>query len=228
VPLAAWGRHISLFDTNRAEVERLETQTGDTAIGPPFNPVRCPQTKERTIAATTHTPQRADAPVRPLVLLVDERAGVDSLIQRHLESQGYEVVRATHRALALKFGRELHPDLVLVETTSTDALALARELQRRGPFSPPAVLLEAEIDEGALQSARADGAIVVCASEPADLEEIIALVCTALRSARVARKRSFLRVPENAEDGGNSDMLCTLNLVDVLAGFLEPEATRPV
>jgi two-component system OmpR family response regulator len=154
---------------------------------------------------------------------------VGSLIEQHLELEGYEVVRASHRTLALKFARELHPDLVVVEATGakTEGFQLAHELQRRGPFSPPVVLLVAETDDEALNSARADGAIVSCAAEPVDLEEIMARVRTALRTAHATRKRSFLRVPEHAEDGDDGEMLCTLNLVDVLAGFLEPGPARP-
>lgn len=181
-----------------------------------------------TIATKTRTRKQTAVTPRPLVLLADESDGQGSSLEQHLEFQGYEVVRAAHRALALKFGRELHPDLVVIEATGskTEGFGLARELQRRGPFSPPVLLLVAEVDEEALRTARAGGAILDCALAPVDLEEIMARVPTSLRSAHAARKRSFLRVPENAEHGGDDEMLCTLNLVDILAGFLEPRLTK--
>lgn len=177
------------------------------------------------------TPEPASPPVRPLVLVVDSREGVESLVQQRLEYAGYEVIRAPSHALALKLGRELHPDLVLVEAAgaATESLDLIRELQRRGAFSPPAVVFEAEIEGEALHAAREEGAILFCIPEPAEAFELVPIVRLALGSARAARKRSFLRVPEHAEDGDSEQVLCGLNLAEIIAGFVAPpELTEPV
>ena len=212
-------------------VEELRTRKGDSGAGSPSDPLSTADRRSKTIAALPHTPQNAAPPVRPLVLVVDSRDGVESLIQKRLEDAGYEVIRAADSASALKFGRELHPDLIIVEAAgaATESLVLIRELQRRGAFSPAAVVFEADIEAEALHAARADGEILFCIPEPAEAIEVVAIARLALGAALAARKRSFLRVPEHAEDGDSEQVLCGLNLAEIIAGFVTPpELTESV
>ena len=69
--------------------------------------------------------------LRPLVLIVEDHDDTRSLYKYVLELHGYEVAEANQGEDAIRLAKELHPDLVLMDTNLPEVDGLTATLRMR-------------------------------------------------------------------------------------------------
>lgn len=135
-----------------------------------------------------------------LVLIVEDDAGIRTVLRTLLESQHYRVVEAESAALGISEARNHRPDLVVVDLglPDRDGLFVIREIRRFSPM--PVLVLSArtmETDKIAALDAGADDYV----SKPFSAPELLARVRAALRrNARGSEQLPTLRLGQVTVD----------------------------
>jgi DNA-binding response OmpR family regulator len=116
----------------------------------------------------------------PTILFVEDEATLLELVSRHLEGEGFTVLRTADGALGLELARSQQPDLCLFDVMlpGLDGLSLTRILRKESEV--PIILLTArgaEIDRVIGLESGADDYVV----KPFSLPELTARVRAALR-----------------------------------------------
>src|SRR5215203_3049549 len=94
-------------------------------------------------------PERHPDHMRPRVLVVDDEAAFRAVARDLLEHGGFDVVgEAADATAALRFERELRPDVVLLDVRLPDATGLDVALAMSGHEAPPSVVLVSTADYG--------------------------------------------------------------------------------
>lgn len=94
-------------------------------------------------------PTSAATDAKPLLLLVDDEAGIRKILREVGESEGFEVVACASGDEALSVLRRRHVDLMLLDLQlpGIDGLEVLRTMQQRGEMTPTAlVTAHASID----------------------------------------------------------------------------------
>jgi two-component system KDP operon response regulator KdpE len=134
------------------------------------------------------------------VLIVEDDAGIRSVLRMLLESQGYRVVEAETAARGAIEARNHRPDLVVVDLglPDQDGLSVIREIRRFSPL--PILVLSArtmETDKIAALDAGADDYV----AKPFSTPELLARIRAALRrNARGAEQLPLLRLGQISVD----------------------------
>jgi two-component system, OmpR family, KDP operon response regulator KdpE len=134
------------------------------------------------------------------VLIVEDDAGIRSVLRTLLESQGYRVVEAETAARGSIEARNHRPDLVVVDLglPDQDGLSVIREIRRFSPL--PILVLSArtmETDKIAALDAGADDYV----AKPFSTPELLARVRAALRrNARAGDQLPLLRLGQISVD----------------------------
>lgn len=81
---------------------------------------------------------------QPLVLAVDDEAGILRLIKLELSTQGFRVVTAENGAAGLRMAEEHRPDIVLLDIVMPDMTGLEVMRQLRDRMDVPVILLTAK------------------------------------------------------------------------------------
>jgi DNA-binding response OmpR family regulator len=167
-----------------------------------------------------------DPPAGPVVLLVDDDAGIRRTVGAGLELEGFSVVPASGGKPALEAAERLSPDVILLDLSmpDLDGLEVLRRLRAAGDEVPVCVLsARDEVDDRVrgLQ-AGADDYVV----KPFALEEVTARLQALLRR-RPATSDAQLTVGDIALDPrsrsalrGDRDLGLTRREFDLLALFL--------
>jgi CheY-like chemotaxis protein len=90
------------------------------------------------------------------VLIADDIETGRELIRTVLETSGYDVCEATDGIQALRYARELHPDLIILDLhmPGLDGYGVLAELRRDGKFAAtPVMALTASAMQGDRQKA---------------------------------------------------------------------------
>jgi two-component system KDP operon response regulator KdpE len=134
------------------------------------------------------------------VLIVEDDAGIRSVLRMLLESQGYRVVEAETAARGAIEARNHRPDLVVVDLglPDQDGLSVIREIRRFSPL--PILVLSArtmETDKIAALDAGADDYV----AKPFSTPELLARIRAALRrNARGGEQLPLLRLGQISVD----------------------------
>src|SRR3990172_8678273 len=80
----------------------------------------------------------------PLVLAVDDEAGILRLIKLELSSQGFRMITANNGEEALRMAEEQRPDIVLLDIVMPDLTGLEVMRRLRDRSSVPVILLTAK------------------------------------------------------------------------------------
>jgi CheY-like chemotaxis protein len=94
------------------------------------------------------------------VLVADDKATSRELIRTVLESRGYSISEASDGIEALRFARELDPDLIILDLhmPGVDGFGVLAELRRDGKFTAtPIMALTASAMQGDRERAIAAG-----------------------------------------------------------------------
>jgi CheY-like chemotaxis protein len=94
------------------------------------------------------------------VLVADDKATSRELIRTVLESRGYSISEASDGIEALRFARELDPDLIILDLhmPGVDGFGVLAELRRDGKFAAtPIMALTASAMQGDRERAIAAG-----------------------------------------------------------------------
>jgi excisionase family DNA binding protein len=97
----------------------------------------------------------------PVVLVVDDDAGVRELVRANLELEGYAVREASSAAEGLEALEEEPPDLVLLDVMmpEVDGWEMLRRIQERfGVGAIPIIVFSGEVEERAVGAAERRGA----------------------------------------------------------------------
>jgi two-component system response regulator HydG len=131
--------------------------------------------------------------MRPIVLIVDDDAGVRYTLREILEAQDLEVHEADGGTAALAWLAARRADLVITDLRMPggDGLALLEQL-RTLPDAPRAVLITAHGSERQAVAAMKLGALEYL-TKPFDVDEIVAVVERAVSSVRTLRENEQLR-----------------------------------
>jgi excisionase family DNA binding protein len=100
-------------------------------------------------------------PSGPLVLIVDDDAGVRAFVRANLELEGYSVREAADASEGLNLLEERLPDLILLDVMmpQMDGWEMLRRVQERhGVGAIPVIMFSGKVDEGQLAEATARGA----------------------------------------------------------------------
>jgi two-component system, OmpR family, KDP operon response regulator KdpE len=119
---------------------------------------------------------------KPMVLAVDDEAGILRLIKLELSTQGFHVVTAGNGEEALRAAEEHHPDIVLLDIVmpEMDGLELMRRLRERSAI--PIILLTAKGSDAEKVRGLESGADDYLA-KPFSSDELSARVRAVLRRA---------------------------------------------
>jgi DNA-binding response OmpR family regulator len=98
---------------------------------------------------------------KPLILVADDEADILALVAYRLKQDGYEVVQATNGEEAVEMGRELIPDLAVIDVMMpfmdgyevTELMRGAKETER-----VPVILLTARIQDADVKRGTEAGA----------------------------------------------------------------------
>jgi DNA-binding response OmpR family regulator len=116
------------------------------------------------------------------LLIVDDEAGVRSLVRMTLASESYRIIEASEGSGALALAREHHPDLILLDVMLPDisGIDVCRELKSDATMkSTSVVMLSAkaqQADLGDAKSAGADGYFTKPFSPIALLQKVEAIL----------------------------------------------------
>jgi DNA-binding response OmpR family regulator len=115
------------------------------------------------------------------ILVVDDEAPVRLLLEKQLQSAGYEVVTCADGRSALRVARENRPDLAVLDLTmpGLDGYALLSMFRRDQNLRVPVIILSGRIKEMDIQAALDAGADAFIA-KPADRETLLAKVAELL------------------------------------------------
>jgi len=94
------------------------------------------------------------------ILVADDRATSRELIRMALESRGYEITEASDGVEALRYAREIKPDLIVLDLhmPGIDGFGVVSELRRDGEFAAtPMMSLTASAMQGDRERAMAAG-----------------------------------------------------------------------
>ena len=94
------------------------------------------------------------------ILVADDRATSRELIRMALESRGYEITEACDGVEALRYAREIKPDLIVLDLhmPGIDGFGVIAELRRDGEFAAtPMMALTASAMQGDRERAMAAG-----------------------------------------------------------------------
>jgi CheY-like chemotaxis protein len=94
------------------------------------------------------------------ILVADDKATGRELVRTVLESSGYKVIEAEDGLEALRFAREIHPDLIILDIhmPGRDGFQIIQELRQDPAFGPtPIVALTASAMQGDRERAIASG-----------------------------------------------------------------------
>ncbi|GGE37221.1 DNA-binding response regulator [Pullulanibacillus camelliae] len=82
------------------------------------------------------------------ILVVDDEESIVTLVQFHLQKEGYTVIAASDGPIALHLAQEERPDLIVLDLMlpGMDGLDVCRELRQK-QFNMPIVMLTAKDDE---------------------------------------------------------------------------------
>jgi diguanylate cyclase (GGDEF)-like protein len=124
-----------------------------------------------------------DVDHEPRVLVADDDPDILFLLVRLLESEGYEVLRATGGEEALRLSAEHDVDLLLLDVSmpGTDGYEVCRTVQSRDGAAPPVIFLTANVHSAA-RIAGLDAGAVDYVTKPFDPNELRARVRAALRT----------------------------------------------
>ena len=81
------------------------------------------------------------------ILVVDDKAGVRTLVREYLEQEGYSVVTAENGRSALYAARHSRPDLILLDIMMPEMGGYDFIRAHRQECSTPIILLTAKLDE---------------------------------------------------------------------------------
>jgi DNA-binding response OmpR family regulator len=171
---------------------------------------------------------------RPTILVVEDSPELIAVLQRMLESNGYEVLVARDGDAGLEAALDSAPDLVILDIglPKRSGLQVAEELRRRA-FQPPVLMLTARdtvSDKVSGLDAGADDYL----AKPFDFEELLARVKALLRRATLRAGELTLRVadltldPIMREVTRNGRKLSLTQTEYALLEFLMRNAGRPV
>jgi excisionase family DNA binding protein len=121
---------------------------------------------------------------RPLVLIVDDDAGLRELLRVNLESDGYLVREAGSAEEGLAALDEEPPDLILLDVMmpQVDGWEMLRRVrERHGVESIPVVMFSGKVDEGEAGAAEEAGAQAFI-GKPFDPEQLLASTKQLLRA----------------------------------------------
>lgn len=94
------------------------------------------------------------------ILVADNKATGRELVRTVLESSGYTVIEAQDGLEALRYARETHPDLIILDIhmPGRDGFQIIQELRQDPAFAPtPIVALTASAMQGDRERAIASG-----------------------------------------------------------------------
>jgi CheY-like chemotaxis protein len=115
------------------------------------------------------------------ILVVDDEAAVRLLLEKQLESAGYEVTSCADGRAALTAVRDCRPDLAIFDLTmpGLDGYSLVTMFRRDQTLRMPIIVLSGRIKEMDIQAALDAGADAFIA-KPADRETLLAKVAELL------------------------------------------------
>ena len=82
--------------------------------------------------------------IEPLVLAVDDEAGILKLIKLELAEQGFRMVTASSGRETLKVAEEQRPDIILLDILMPDMTGLEVVRQLRDQSNAPVILVRAK------------------------------------------------------------------------------------
>ncbi|MBI2307759.1 MAG: sigma-54-dependent Fis family transcriptional regulator [Rhodocyclales bacterium] len=129
----------------------------------------------------------------PTILIIDDEASLVSSLTFALESEGYQVHGAGTGADGLAAVAALHPDLVLLDLRLPDRSGLeVLEALPGGEDAPQVIMISAHGDTRAAVKAVKMGAADYL-TKPFDLDELLAIIESALERRRMASEIDFHR-----------------------------------
>jgi excisionase family DNA binding protein len=129
---------------------------------------------------------RAGAPgaARPLILIVDDDAGLREYLRANLEPEGFLVREAENAETGLAALEDEPPDLVLLDVMmpGMDGWEMLRRVQERhGVGAVPVIMFSGKVDAGGAAEAEARGAEAFI-GKPFDPQQLLASTRQLLRS----------------------------------------------
>ncbi|MDQ4019410.1 MAG: response regulator [Actinomycetota bacterium] len=129
---------------------------------------------------------RAGAPgaARPLILIVDDDAGLREYLRANLEPEGFLVREAENAETGLAALEDEPPDLVLLDVMmpGMDGWEMLRRVQERhGVGAVPVIMFSGKVDAGGAAEAEARGAEAFI-GKPFDPQQLLASTKQLLRS----------------------------------------------
>ena len=110
----------------------------------------------------------------PLVLVVDDDAGVREVVRINLEMEGYTVREAANAEEGLAAVEDDAPDLILLDVMmpEVDGWEMLRRVQEHGLGSIPVIMFSGKVDEAAADEAAKRG-VQAFIGKPFDPQQLI-------------------------------------------------------
>ncbi|MBK7409195.1 MAG: response regulator transcription factor [Saprospirales bacterium] len=149
------------------------------------------------------------------ILLVEDEESLRDLIQLNLEMEGYEVITASDGRKALKYSKEQHFDLMLLDVMlpEMDGFQLCEQI-RLTNYEVPIIFLTAKDTPADRVAGLRKGADDYL-TKPFNLEELLLRVNKLIQRT----SRSPENVPEEFQFGGNKVNFATFEAIGVNGSF---------